>query len=190
MRMVANPGDSLFCRLALNVQLLSRVSHLMKISKNNFSPPPKVDSSLIRIEPRNPLPKVNFIEWDNLVKICFCRKNKTLSACFRHGKTLKKLEEDYRTCSSLKLDSPDKVQKSETSNLDVLLGGLDLQKESKESSEDEMDYEEESCETNFKSLVLGVLDEMDFGTKRPVKMTHVEFMTLLSRFNDVGVRFL
>jgi 18S rRNA (adenine1779-N6/adenine1780-N6)-dimethyltransferase len=47
--MVAKPGTDLYCRLSVNVQLLSRVDHLMKVSKNNFKPPPKVESSVIRM---------------------------------------------------------------------------------------------------------------------------------------------
>lgn len=31
MRLVAKPGDSLYCRLAVNTQLLARVSHLLKV---------------------------------------------------------------------------------------------------------------------------------------------------------------
>lgn len=60
MRLVAKPGDPLYCRLAANTQLLSRVNHLLKVGKNNFRPPPKVDSSVVRIEPRNPPPPVHF----------------------------------------------------------------------------------------------------------------------------------
>ena len=30
-RLVAKPGDKLYCRLSANVQLLARVSHLMKV---------------------------------------------------------------------------------------------------------------------------------------------------------------
>ncbi|KAI4991947.1 hypothetical protein ZWY2020_040333 [Hordeum vulgare] len=56
MRLVAQPGDTLYCRLSVNVQLLSRVSHLLKVGRNNFRPPPKVDSSVVRIEPRSPSP--------------------------------------------------------------------------------------------------------------------------------------
>uniref|UniRef100_A0A7I4ABU6 rRNA adenine N(6)-methyltransferase n=1 Tax=Physcomitrium patens TaxID=3218 RepID=A0A7I4ABU6_PHYPA len=59
--LVAQPGDSLFCRLSANTQLLARVFHLLKVGKNNLRPPPKVDSSVVRIEPRNPLPPINFI---------------------------------------------------------------------------------------------------------------------------------
>lgn len=53
-RLVAAPGDKLYCRLSINTQLLARVDHLMKVGKNNFRPPPKVESSVVRLEPRNP----------------------------------------------------------------------------------------------------------------------------------------
>uniref|UniRef100_A0A8C8IZ56 rRNA adenine N(6)-methyltransferase n=1 Tax=Oncorhynchus tshawytscha TaxID=74940 RepID=A0A8C8IZ56_ONCTS len=79
MRLVAKPGDKLYCRLSINTQLLARVDHLMKVGKNNFRPPPKVESSVVRIEPKNPPPPVNFQEWDGLVRIAFVRKNKTLN---------------------------------------------------------------------------------------------------------------
>ena len=48
----------------------------MKVGKNNFTPPPKVESSVIRIEPKNPAPLINYNEWDALIRICFIRKNK------------------------------------------------------------------------------------------------------------------
>ena len=31
-RLVAKPGDKLYCRLSVNTQLLARVDHLMKVS--------------------------------------------------------------------------------------------------------------------------------------------------------------
>lgn len=31
MRLVAPPGDKLYCRLSINTQLLARVDHLMKV---------------------------------------------------------------------------------------------------------------------------------------------------------------
>lgn len=85
---------------------------LAQVGKNNFRPPPKVESSVVRIEPKNPPPPINFQvsfalvirpyscwcqpsvcnqpawsslwkEWDGLVRIAFVRKNKTLSAAFK-----------------------------------------------------------------------------------------------------------
>lgn len=86
----------MYCRLAVNTQMLARVSHLLKVrtgvkitelnkyvktvtfcvhmssscyaqvGKNNFRPPPKVDSSVVRIEPVNPPPPINLLEWSAL----------------------------------------------------------------------------------------------------------------------------
>lgn len=92
MRLVAKPGDPLYCRLSVNTQLLARVSHLMKVARNNFRPPPKVDSSVVRIEPRNPPPKVNFLEWDGMLKICFQRKHRMLRAIFTQKAVLRQME--------------------------------------------------------------------------------------------------
>ena len=78
------------------------VQHLLKVGKNNFRPPPKVDSSVVRIEPRNPPPPINFLEWDGMVRVCFGRKNKTLSAIFRQGTTLNVMEQNYKLGLALK----------------------------------------------------------------------------------------
>lgn len=67
------------------------------MGKNNFRPPPKVDSSVVRIEPRNPPPPINFLEWDGLTRVCFGRKNKTLGGIFRQSASLSMLEDNYRT---------------------------------------------------------------------------------------------
>ena len=95
-RLVAQPGDKLYCRLSINTQLLARVDHLMKVGKNNFRPPPKVESSVVRLEPRNPPPPINFQEWDGLTRICFVRKNKTLSASFSQTSALLLMEKNYK----------------------------------------------------------------------------------------------
>ena len=55
------PGSELYCRLTVNTQLLAKVSQVMKVGKNNFRPPPKVESRVVRIEPKSPPPPVNFV---------------------------------------------------------------------------------------------------------------------------------
>ncbi|KAG8185749.1 hypothetical protein JTE90_000732 [Oedothorax gibbosus] len=101
-RLVAKPGSKVYCRLSVNVQLLSRVDILMKVNKNNFRPPPKVESSVVRLEPRNPPPPINFKEWDGLLRVLFVRKNKTVSAAFKHTSTLEMMEKNYKVYCSLK----------------------------------------------------------------------------------------
>lgn len=100
-RLVAKPGDKLYCRLSINTQLLARVDLLMKVGKNNFRPPPKVESNVVRIEPRNPPPPINYQEWDGLTRIAFVRKNKTLPAAFKQTTVLTMLEKNYKLHCSL-----------------------------------------------------------------------------------------
>ncbi|EDV43931.1 uncharacterized protein Dana_GF16271 [Drosophila ananassae] len=101
-RLVAKPGDKLYCRLSINTQLLARVDMLMKVGKNNFKPPPKVESSVVRLEPKNPPPPVNFTEWDGLTRIAFLRKNKTLAATFKVSSVIEMLEKNYKLYRSLR----------------------------------------------------------------------------------------
>ncbi|XP_066260015.1 probable dimethyladenosine transferase [Euwallacea similis] len=100
-RLVAKPGDKLYCRLSVNTQLLARVDILMKVGKNNFRPPPKVESSVVRIEPRNPPPPIPYSEWDGLTRIAFIRKNKTLGSSFKQTAVLATLEKNYKLHCSL-----------------------------------------------------------------------------------------
>lgn len=67
LRLTARPGEALYCRLSVNTQLLAKVDQLMKVGRNNFRPPPKVESRVVRLELRNPPPPVNFTEWDGMV---------------------------------------------------------------------------------------------------------------------------
>jgi len=68
LRLTARPGEALYCRLSVNTQLLAKVDQLLKVGKQNFRPPPKVESRVVRIELKNPPPPVNFTEWDGMVR--------------------------------------------------------------------------------------------------------------------------
>lgn len=95
LRVCAQPGSDAYCRLSVNAQLLARCSHLMKISKNSFNPPPKVESSVIRMDPKHPPPDVDFEEWDGMVKYIFNRKNKKVTSVFRTKTAIEELREKY-----------------------------------------------------------------------------------------------
>eukprot|EP01138_Halocafeteria_seosinensis_P010476 gb/GECG01010696.1/.p1 GENE.gb/GECG01010696.1/~~gb/GECG01010696.1/.p1 ORF type:complete len:127 (+),score=9.34 gb/GECG01010696.1/:1-381(+) len=101
MRLTAKPGDNLYCRLSVNTQLLAKVNQLMKVGKNNFRPPPKVESRVVRIEPKDPPPDVNFTEWDGMVRLAFNRKNKTLKSIFTTKSVRSLLLENYKSYCSL-----------------------------------------------------------------------------------------
>ena len=98
MRLFAKPGDKLYSRLSVNAQMWAKIDHILKVGRNNFKPPPQVDSSVVRIIPKNPRPDINYDEWDGLLRICFVRKNKTLRSSFL-GTTsvMDMLERNYRT---------------------------------------------------------------------------------------------
>ncbi|KAF1848348.1 dimethyladenosine transferas-like protein [Cucurbitaria berberidis CBS 394.84] len=82
MRLFAKPGEKLYSRLSVNVQMWAKVSHIMKVGRNNFNPPPQVESNVVRIEPKVPRPQIAYDEWDGLLRIAFVRKNRTLRAGF------------------------------------------------------------------------------------------------------------
>lgn len=97
LRLVATPGSKMWCRLAANVQLYARVEHIMKVGKGNFRPPPQVESSVVRLSPRDPPPPVRFEEFDGLNRVLFTRMNKTVRANFQAKGVKEMLESNYRT---------------------------------------------------------------------------------------------
>ncbi|UKZ75192.1 Dimethyladenosine transferase [Trichoderma virens FT-333] len=100
LRLTARPGDALYCRLSVNAQFWAKITHIMKVGKNNFRPPPQVESSVVRIEPKmgKDRPNVSWDEWDGLLRVCFVRKNKTLRASWLGTKeVLAMVERNYRT---------------------------------------------------------------------------------------------
>jgi len=108
LRLVATPGSSLWSRLSANVQLYAKVDHIMKVGKNNFRPPPQVESSVVRIVPIDPPPPVKFEEFDGLNRILFSRRNKITNASFLAKGVLEMLESNWRTwCSERNQIIPD-----------------------------------------------------------------------------------
>uniref|UniRef100_A0A183E307 rRNA adenine N(6)-methyltransferase n=1 Tax=Gongylonema pulchrum TaxID=637853 RepID=A0A183E307_9BILA len=212
-RLLAKPGSKLYCRLSVNVQFLARVEHLMKIKRTEFrpppkvdsavvridprnppppvnfqaihedylikfltnfadesqhavflqnmpltvagmgQPPPKVDSAVVRIDPRNPPPPVNFQEWDSLLRIIFLRKNKTLLSLFKKNQVCESLEKNYRTLCSITNKTIEKT-------------------------------------FNMKEKVEKILTESGFATKRARQLDTEDFLALLLAFNKEDIHFV
>lgn len=192
-RLRANPGDPLFCRLSVNSQLLARVDLLMDVSRANFSPPPKVDSSVVSIIPRPWPPPVNLKEWDNFIRVCFSRKNRTLGAIFRQKYTLSLLAghtaQSYHDCEEGYLVEPsDGVldsEKSENQTTSVLFGPED--EELCTGSRTEAEISPQLAEV--KELVISILCGEGYENKRSVKLTQDDFLKLLASFNKAGINF-
>ena len=51
-RAAAPPGSGTYGALSVNVQAVARVENLFRVAPGAFSPPPKVDSAVIRLTPR------------------------------------------------------------------------------------------------------------------------------------------
>jgi len=107
-RLIAKVGDSQYGRLALNTSLFVKVSCVCKVGRMNFTPPPEVDSMVVKVVPRDPPIQVDFREWDGMMRICFGRKRKTLRSSFCMSYTLKTLEDNYTTWCALTGTRPDK----------------------------------------------------------------------------------
>lgn len=151
LRLVARPGDPLYCRLSVNVQLYARVDHVMKVGKNNFRPPPQVESSVVRIEPINPPPPVNFKEFDGLTRILFVRKNKTLAANFKTTSILQMIESNYKTFCAVH--------------------GIPMEG----AGEDSMD-DAAPGKLDMKAKVLGILEALEMSEQRASKMDINDFL--------------
>ncbi|KIM72913.1 hypothetical protein PILCRDRAFT_829514 [Piloderma croceum F 1598] len=96
-RLVARPGQGLWSRLSANVQLYAKVDRVMNVSRNDFTPPPQVESSVIRLVPIDPPPPIKFDEFDGLNRIIFSRPNKTIRANFQAKGIAKMIEQNRRT---------------------------------------------------------------------------------------------
>jgi 18S rRNA (adenine1779-N6/adenine1780-N6)-dimethyltransferase len=217
MRLFAKPGDKLYSRLSVNAQMWAKISHVMKVGRNNFNPPPQVESNVVRLEPKNPRPQISYEEWDGLLRICFNRKNKQLRSNFL-GTTvvLDMLEKNYRLfCSQNDIeldDSPltDAEKAAQPESMDVDMADEDDWKGFSEDEDDELPdfFKEVQAEQAAKKVkganrkkrgrvselvrekVRKVLeDETNLAEKRAQKCDEGDFLKLLYAFNQEGIHF-
>jgi 16S rRNA (adenine1518-N6/adenine1519-N6)-dimethyltransferase len=80
-RLAATPGRSEYGLLSATAQLYSRVENLFTLRPEAFSPPPKVDSTVVRLtmEPRLESLGVAETGFIDFLKLAFGQKRKTLS---------------------------------------------------------------------------------------------------------------
>ena len=126
MRLVAKPGESLYGRLSVNAQFYANIRHIIKVSRNSFRPPPKVDSSVVRMEPIYPQPEIPFEEWDGLVRIIFSRKHKTIAASFKPKSIVEMIEQNFKVyCSKNDIMAVDMIMKERIQEIITLSGYSD-----------------------------------------------------------------
>lgn len=164
LRLVAKPGEALYSRLSCNVQLYAHTKHVMKVDKNNFKPPPKVESSIIKLEPKikqmqmGQLPPMD--QFDGLLRIAFNRKNKTLSSNFNNKNVIELLKKNYIIGKSLH---------NQENNSDMKIDDISY------------DY--------VRDLVLKILKECELQDKRAQKLSELDFLKLLLKFMENGIYF-
>jgi 16S rRNA (adenine1518-N6/adenine1519-N6)-dimethyltransferase len=84
-RMAADPGSKVYGRLSVMLQAVCEVERLFTVPPGAFTPPPKVDSAIVRLTPRAdaaarvPAPQ----RLDALVRAGFAQRRKTLHNALR-----------------------------------------------------------------------------------------------------------
>ncbi|MDZ3822247.1 MAG: 16S rRNA (adenine(1518)-N(6)/adenine(1519)-N(6))-dimethyltransferase RsmA [Pseudoxanthomonas sp.] len=79
-RMAAPPGDKTYGRLSVMLQARCTVTPLFDVGPGAFRPPPKVDSAVVRLQPRpaGELPVADAARFAAVVKAAFAQRRKTL----------------------------------------------------------------------------------------------------------------
>ncbi|KAF9619233.1 hypothetical protein IFM89_005787 [Coptis chinensis] len=177
-RLLANPGDSEYNRLAVNVKLVADVKFVMDVSKRDFVPCPKVDSSVVKIHRKGEVPGVDINEWWAFTRTCFSKKNKTLGATFKQKR---KVVELFKRSQMIDVFEENGVEQYSFDDRD---------------EEDEKDDEGECslvclemAMSLFKDKIVGVLKAGEFEDKRPSKLSNEELLRLLTLFNQAGIHF-
>ncbi|KAH6986094.1 dimethyladenosine transferase [Ilyonectria sp. MPI-CAGE-AT-0026] len=217
LRLTARPGDALYCRLSVNAQFWAKITHIMKVGKNNFRPPPQVESSVVRIEPKigKDRPNVSWDEWDGLLRVCFVRKNKTLRASWLGTKeVLAMVERNYRTWCAM-----NGVAVDDSLVEDGAEGAEDMDVEDAAADAEEwggMDVDDEDAPDFFKEMqnsaatttktkskrkktkvaelvrekIRKVLEDVtELADMRSGKCDENDFLRLLFAFNEEGIHF-
>ncbi|XP_055806497.1 ribosomal RNA small subunit methyltransferase, mitochondrial isoform X1 [Solanum dulcamara] len=179
-RLLANPGDSEFNRLAVNVKLVADVEFVMNVSKKDFLPCPKVDSSVVKIHPKTEIPEVDYEEWCAFTRTCFTKKNKTLGAIFKQKRMLMEL---------MKLQETKGDEENNTLYNDYHVN--DSEDEDGLSNEDNVNFSSDVGKNlnMFREIINDILRAGGFEDKRPSKLSHVELLDLLSLFNRARIHF-
>jgi 16S rRNA (adenine1518-N6/adenine1519-N6)-dimethyltransferase len=85
-RMAAPPGGKVYGRLSVMLQLACKVEPLLRVAPGAFRPPPKVDSSVVRLTPLDSLQRPDpglAHAIDAVVRAAFNQRRKTLANALR-----------------------------------------------------------------------------------------------------------
>ena len=77
-RITADIGTKNYGRLSIMVNLNNDVKKLLNVKPSSFIPKPKVDSTVIKISPKNKNLNINEEVFEQIVKICFSQRRKKI----------------------------------------------------------------------------------------------------------------
>lgn len=79
-RIAAEPGSKTYGRLSVMVQYYCKVELLLHVGPGSFTPPPKVDSAVIRLtpKPQRSIQVLNNKLFGDIVRTAFCQRRKTI----------------------------------------------------------------------------------------------------------------
>ncbi|KAJ4803975.1 rRNA adenine N(6)-methyltransferase [Rhynchospora pubera] len=177
-RLTALPGDSEYNRFAANIRLVAEAELIMDVSKTDFAPVPKVDSSLVKIRTRNGgiIPE-DLKEWYGFTKVCYSKKNKTLGAIFKQEKMV------------LELFKRSRSKKKNCINGEFV-NIVDLESDGEGESEEKEIKQVDPHELDlFKEKIGKVLENVGFNKKKHSNITNEDLSCLLRAFNQEGVFF-
>ena len=112
-RITADIGTKNYGRLSIMVNLNNNVKKLFNVKPSSFIPRPKVDSTVIKISPKNKHINVNDEVFEKIVKVCFSQRRKKVK------NNLDQL--NINTISLLELSSIDPNKRAENIDLDGFL---------------------------------------------------------------------
>ena len=84
-RITAEPGSKIYGRLSVMMQFTFKVSHLFNVAPGAFRPPPKVQSTFIRLtpHPKSIVQLDDFANFSRIVSAAFSQRRKTLRNSLR-----------------------------------------------------------------------------------------------------------
>jgi len=83
-RMVASPATSAYGRLSVMLQWRYSMENILHVPPESFSPPPRVDSAVVRMVPRPDAPSINVVRLSQLVQVAFSQRRKLLRHTLGH----------------------------------------------------------------------------------------------------------
>ncbi|TNE76631.1 MAG: 16S rRNA (adenine(1518)-N(6)/adenine(1519)-N(6))-dimethyltransferase RsmA [Gammaproteobacteria bacterium] len=85
-RLAASPGEKHYGRLSVMVQYHSQVEPLFRVPAGAFRPAPKVESTIVRLQPypQPPHPAQDLGHLSRLVNACFQQRRKTIRNTLKH----------------------------------------------------------------------------------------------------------